>query len=391
VIYLDSNATTQIDPAVVESMLPYLSGHWENPSSPNRGGRLVRRALEAAREQLASLLNAKSSEVIFTSGGTEGCNAVIESARTLLPHRMRLVVGATEHPAVMEPAMRWSRCEGELSVIPVDEEGRLNLEELKSVLTLGDTALVSIMWANNETGVLAPMREIVETCHEFGALIHSDAVQVCGKEQIDLKSVRLDFLTLSGHKFHAPKGVGVLFVSDRVRFNPFILGGGQEGGLRSGTENVASIIGLGKAAEFSAQHLVGETHGMIAEMRDAFERHILHHLPGTRAHGAAAPRLINTSNLYFPGIDSAGLLILLDEKGIACSAGSACHSSALHPSATLKAMGVSREEAGSTLRFSFSRFNTLSETLSAADQVCKLASKLRTLSDEESGPVRMTT
>jgi cysteine desulfurase len=304
---------------------------------------------------------------------------------------MRLVVGATEHPAVMEPAMRWSRCEGELSVIPVDEEGRLNLEELKSVLTLGDTALVSIMWANNETGVLAPMREIVETCHEFGALIHSDAVQVCGKEQIDLKSVRLDFLTLSGHKFHAPKGVGVLFVSDRVRFNPFILGGGQEGGLRSGTENVASIIGLGKAAEFSAQHLVGETHGMIAEMRDAFERHILHHLPGTRAHGAAAPRLINTSNLYFPGIDSAGLLILLDEKGIACSAGSACHSSALHPSATLKAMGVSREEAGNTLRFSFSRFNTLSETLSAADQVCKLASKLRTLSDEESGPVRMTT
>jgi cysteine desulfurase len=383
VIYLDSNATTQIDPTVVESMLPFLHDYWENPSSPTRGGRKVHQAIETARGHVASLLNAEADEVHFNSGATEGCNAVIRSAQLARPDRPRLIVSATEHPAVLEPARRWQSRGGLLSIVPVHSEGVPDLAALSEILTQGDTALVSIMLANNETGVLAPLAEVTRLAHESGAWAHSDAVQAIGKMRVDVQSLGLDFLTLSGHKFHAPKGVGALFIRRHTRFIPSILGGGQENGRRSGTENVASIIGLGTAAEIAAHREPTS----VTHLRDAFESQLLSRIPDARVHGGSAPRLGNTSSVYLPEADAAGMLILLDEKGIACSAGSACHSAALHPSHVLEAMGVGMEEAKRTLRFSFSRFNTLAQVTEAVDQVCRQAEKLKSLSPAESGPV----
>ena len=383
VIYLDSNATTQIDPAVVESMLPFLRGHWENPSSLTHGGRKVHGAIELAREQVAFLLKAETEEIHFNSGATEGCNAVIASAQMARPDRPRLIISSTEHPAVLEPARRWQSLGGLLSVVPVNADGVPELDVLSEVLAKGDTALVSFMLANNETGVLSPLSEITRIAHEFGTWVHTDAVQAIGKMDVDVRSLGVDFLTLSGHKFHAPKGVGALFIRRHTRFVPFILGGGQENGRRSGTENVASIIGLGTAAEIAAH----KDPSSVTRLRDAFEEQILTRLPDVQVHGGSAPRLGNTSSLYLPNADAAGMLILLDEKGIACSAGSACHSAALHPSHVLEAMGIGIEEANRTLRFSFSRFNTLDQVTQAADQVCRQAEKLRSLSSAESGPV----
>ena len=385
-IYLDSNATTQIDPAVVESMLPFLHGHWENPSSPTHGGRRVQRAVELAREQVAALLKATAGEIHFNSGATEGCNTVIASAQQARSDRPRLIVSATEHPAVLEPARRWHSLGGLLSVIPVQPDGVPDLDALSEVLAIGDTALVSFMLANNETGVVSPVSEITRLAHQSGAWTHTDAVQALGKMDIDVSSLGVDFLTLSGHKFHAPKGIGALYIRRHTRFVPLILGGGQESGRRSGTENVASIVGLGTAAEMAAH----KDFSAVTQLRDTFEEQMVTRMPEVRVHGASAPRLGNTSSLYLPEADAAGMLILLDEKGIACSAGSACHSAAIHPSHVLEAMGIGIEEAKRTLRFSFSRFNTPDQVIQAVDQVCRQAEKLRSLSSAESGPVAVS-
>jgi len=387
VIYLDSNATSQVDPAVVEAMLPFLREHYANPSASYRPARAVKSALDGARERVASLIHAEPEEIVFTSCGTESNNAAIESARMFWPQRNRLIIGATEHPAVVEPAARWERDGGRVTRIGVGSDGVLDFAELQKAVTQPDVALVSIMWANNETGVIAPMNEVVRIAHEAGVPVHTDAVQAYGKLRIDVKETLVDYLSLSGHKFHAPKGVGALFISKRARFHPSMLGGGQETGRRSGTENVASIAGMGAAAELMMRQLRDGGESRVADMRDEFESGILQTLPGTLVNGSRERRLGTTSSLCFPGIDAAGMLILLDEKGVCCSAGSACHAAAVHPSHVLEAMGMDAAHAASTLRFSFSRFNTPDEVRTAAAAVVAVAQKLRDLKAGDAGPV----
>lgn len=379
-IYLDSNATTQVDPRVLDAMLPFLRDQYANPSASYASARFVRKAVDHARGQVAELLDCDPGEIMFTSGGTESCNSALFSALTLhSPHHTHLVVVKTEHSAVLEVAKRWVDEGRPVSFLDVEHDGRVDLEQIGHCARTGQTAVVSTMWANNETGVLGPVEEAAKAAHEHGALFHTDAVQAVGKVPISLKKVPVDYLSLSGHKFHAPKGIGALFISKRVRFKPWMLGGGQESGRRSGTENVPHIIGLGIAAELMRQELAAGEHQRILEMRDAFESHLFAKLPCTLLNGHPVHRLPTTSSLTFPGVDAAGLLILLDERGIACSGGSACHTTALHPSHVLEAMGFDAAHARSTLRFSWSRFNTMEETMHAASEVVKCVTKLRQL------------
>lgn len=377
VIYLDSSATTQTDPAVIEAMLPFLRDHFANPSASYGSARLVRQAVQRARVHVAALIGAHEDEVIFTSGGTESINAIHASVRSLWPNRRDLVITGTEHAAVLESARRWQAQGGRVVHVPVGQDGRIDLEALRTLVNHENTGLVSIMWANNETGVLAPMREIVEISHAAGALVHTDAVQAAGRIHLNVHAVPVDFLSLSGHKMHAPKGIGALYVSRRARFTPLLVGGGQEHERRSGTENVGGIVGLGEAARLAQLHLDDGTKARIHAMRDRFE-HLVHAaLPDMRTHGCPTHRLHTTSSLCLPEIDAAGMLILLDKQGLCASAGSACHTGALHPSHVLEAMGVSARDASCTLRFSFSRFNTKTEAETAAHMVVKAAQKVR--------------
>lgn len=386
-IYLDSNATTQVDPEVIEAMLPFWREHYANPSASYAPARTVRKAIENARSEVAALLNAQPDEMVFTSCGTESINAVHASAQRLWSERPCLVVGKTEHSAVIESARRWQQQGGEVLWAPVERNGVLNTSELRRIIRPGATALVSVMWANNETGVIHPISEMVEIAHTAGALVHVDAVQAVGKMATDLAAIPIDYLSLSGHKFHAPKGVGALFVSRRVPFDPWLVGGGQEAGRRSGTENVAGVVGLGKASALMLRCLAGDAEEKIRSMRDEFERRLLGGLPATVINGGEAPRLATTSSLCFPGVDAAGLLILLDRAGICCAAGSACHTAAVHPSHVLEAMGFDARHAASTLRFSFSRFNSPAEVTDAAELVIQNVRRMRELWSAEAGPV----
>ncbi len=371
--YLDANATTPPDPEVVEAMLPFLTQHFGNASSSHSSGRRARRALEKARGQVAGLIQAQPEEIIFTSGATESIASVVFFAQQEWPERPLLIISTVEHAAVVEGAARWEQRGGRVKRVPVDAHGFVQLEALKAALEPGKTALVSMIWANNETGVVSPMAEIVELAHEAGALVHADAVQMAGKLPLDVTAVPVDYLSLSGHKMHAPKGVGALFVSRRVPFRPLLIGGGQESGRRSGTENIPGIVAMGKAAELAS------THDMLAqrELRDEFEQRLLAGWPGALVHGVAAPRLPNTTSICLPGVDSAGMLILLDQRGIECSGGSACHTASLHPSHVLEAMGYDAAHASSTLRFSLSRMNSRAEVLAAADEILHTAKHLR--------------
>ena len=376
-IYLDANATTPVDPAVLEAMLPFLREHYANPAASYAAGRRVRRAIEQARAQVAGLLGARPGEITFTSGGTESINAVHASVRALWPDKPELIITGTEHAAVLEAARRWQAQGGQVTTAPMHSDGRVDLGALRALVRPGVTALVSIMWANNETGVIAPMHEIVAMAHSAGALVHTDAVQAAGKIHLDVQTTPVDFLSLSGHKMHAPKGIGALYISQRVRFAPLLVGGGQENERRGGTENVPGIVALGKAAELASQHLADGTKARIKALRDHFE-HLLHAaLPEMHIHGCPTHRLHTTSSLCLPEIDAAGMLILLDQAGIACSAGSACHTGALHASHVLEAMDVSARDAACTLRFSFNRFNTKEDTESAARAVIESAHKIR--------------
>ena len=376
-IYLDANATTPVDPAVLEAMLPFLREHYANPAASYAAGRRVRRAIEQARAQVSGLLGARPGEITFTSGGTESINAVHASVRALWPDKPELIITGTEHAAVLEAARRWQAQGGQVTTAPMHSDGRVDLGALRALVRPGVTALVSIMWANNETGVIAPMHEIVAMAHSAGALVHTDAVQAAGKIHLDAQTTPVDFLSLSGHKMHAPKGIGALYISQRVRFAPLLVGGGQENERRGGTENVPGIVALGKAAELASQHLADGTKARIKALRDHFE-HLLHAaLPEMHIHGCPTHRLHTTSSLCLPEIDAAGMLILLDQAGIACSAGSACHTGALHASHVLEAMDVSARDAACTLRFSFNRFNTKEDTESAARAVIESAHKIR--------------
>lgn len=374
--YLDANATTRPDPAVVEAMLPFLTEHYGNASAAHAEGRRARRALEKARGQVAGLIGAEAEEVIFTSGATESINSVLTFARQEWPERPLLVISAVEHAAVTECAARWTRQGGEVMRVPVDANGVLKLDAFRAALEPGRTALVSVIWANNETGVISPMAEITELAHAAGALVHADAVQMAGKVALNVSTQPVDYLSLSGHKMHAPKGIGALFVSRRALFRPLLVGGGQESGRRSGTENIPGIVALGRAAELAAGWLQSGEAEALAELRDEFEQLLLAGWPGAMVHGAAASRLPNTTSICLPGADAAGMLILLDQRGIACSGGSACHAASLHPSHVLEAMGHDAGHAAATLRFSLSRLNTRDEVLCAAAEVLRAARHL---------------
>ncbi len=377
-IYLDNNATTPLDPAVIEEMLPFLTRYYGNPSSGYAFAAKVRKAVELARERLAALLRCEPSEIIFTSGGTESNNAVIHSALQFEPRGKHLVISSVEHSAVLRPCQDLEKRGCHVTFLDVDRDGNVDVGQVEAAIR-PETALVSIMWANNETGVLFPVERIAEICHRKGVLFHTDAVQVIGKIPIRLRDTAVNFLSLSAHKFHGPKGVGAFYVNRRTRFTPLVAGGGQENGRRGGTENAAGIVGLGKAAELAGKHLI-EGKCSVRSMRDRFEKALLETVNGALVNGAGAERIPNTSSLAFEGIESSAALLLLDRHRICCSAGSACRTGSQEASHVLRAMNPKGDGARRSLRFSFSRFNTEAQIDHATEIVPKVIEKLRQMS-----------
>jgi cysteine desulfurase len=378
IIYLDNNATTQLDPAVIEEMLPFLTKYYGNPSSGYGFAAMARKAINLARERLAALLGCEPVEIVFTSGGTESNNAVINSALQLEAGGKHVITSAVEHSAVLRPCQDLAKRGYDVTFLGVDGHGNLDVAEMEAAIRPG-TALVSIMWANNETGVVFPIEKIAEICREKRVLFHTDAVQVTGKIPMRLRDSPINFLSLSAHKFHGPKGVGALYISRQTRFSPLIAGGSQENGRRGGTENVASIVGLGKAAELAFKYLA-EGQCNIRSMRDRFEKFVLEAVNGASVNGAGAGRLPNTSSLSFEGIESPSALLLLDRQGICCSAGSACRTGSQEASHVLRAMNPSNDGARRSLRFSLGRFNSDAQIDRAIEVVPKVIEKLRQLS-----------
>ncbi|HEV3211235.1 MAG TPA: cysteine desulfurase NifS [Chthoniobacterales bacterium] len=377
-IYFDNNATTQLDPLVLQVMVPFLENQYGNPSSIYSFGRAAAKAVATAREQVAALLRCQPTEIVFTSCGTESDNSAIQSALLIDPDRKHLVTSKVEHSAIIKHAEALARRGYEVTWLDVDSTGMINLNELQSAIRQ-DTAIVSLMWANNETGVLFPIEEAAEICRSKGTLFHTDAVQAVGKIDIDLGRAPISLLSLSGHKLHAPKGVAALYVNRRTKFNPYLLGGGQENKKRGGTENTASIVALGRAAELAFAALK-EDSVRVKALRDRFEEGLLENVSSLQINGNRTRRLPNTSNLAIEGVDSEGMLMLLDQRGICCSAGSACTAGSLEPSHVLKAMGFSNAHARGSLRFSFSRFNSEAEVEQVLRIIPNAVEKLRSMS-----------
>ena len=374
-IYLDNNATTPLDPAVIEEMLPFLTKYYGNPSGGYAFAAKARKAVDLARERLAELLRCEPSEIVFTSGGTESNNAVIHSALQFAPLGKHVIASAVEHSAVLRPCQDVEKRGCTVTFLGVNRDGNVDLAEFEAAIR-PETALVSMMWANNETGVLFPVEKIAEICRRKGVLFHTDAVQALGKIPIRLRDTAIDFLSLSAHKFHGPKGVGALYVNRRTRLSPLIAGGGQENARRGGTENVAGIVGLGKAAELAAKYLA-QGNCSVCSMRDRFEKAILESVSGASVNGAGALRIPNTSSLSFEGIESSAVLLLLDRQGICCSAGSACRTGSQEASHVLRAMNPNGDGARRSLRFSLSRISTEAEIDRAIEIVRKVIEKLR--------------
>jgi cysteine desulfurase len=377
IIYLDNNATTQVDPAVLEEMLPFLSTYYGNPSSGYGFGAQVRKAIDLARERVAALLRCHPSEVVFTSGGTESSNTAIHSALQLDPDRQHVVTSVVEHSATLRFCEQLATRGSHLTFLGVDSDGNLDLDALENAIT-PQTAIVSLVWANNETGVLFPVEKIAEIARRRRFLFHADAVQAAGKLPINLGELPLSFLSVSAHKLHGPKGVGALYVNRRIAFRPMLIGGGQEDGRRSGTENVASIVGFGKAAQLAVA-AVDEHQTRVRALRDRFEASLCAELPDTTVNGAGAPRLPNTSSMSFRGIEADAALLLLDQQRVCCSAGSACRTGSLEASHVLRAMNLSEDRMRGTLRFSLGRFNTDAEIDAALGVVGRVVRKLRGL------------
>lgn len=354
-LYFDNNATTPLAPEVREAMLPFLGGNAGNPSSAHTAGRAARRAVENARAQMAALLGAIPDALIFTSGGTESINTAVRGALVAQPQKRHIVTSAIEHSATKNLCEYLEREGYEITWLGVDENGLPSMDEFVSSLR-GDTALATLLWANNETGVIFPMEEMARTAHERRIIFHVDAVQAVGKLSINLANTPIHLLSVSAHKFHGPMGVGALFVRQGLGLPPLILGGGQEHGRRGGTENVSGIIGMGQAAELARAALTGDM-PRVAEMRDALEADVRRLVPQARFHGDLQHRLPNTTNFALPGLDARALLVVLDRLGVACSIGSACSSGSPDASHVLRAMGVPEDEAKSSLRFSLSRMN----------------------------------
>ena len=378
VIYLDNNSSTRIDPAVLEEMMPFLTTHYGNPSGSHRFGAEVKKAIDLAHERVAALLGCEPNEIVFTSGGTESDNTALHSALQMSPERRHIVTTSVEHNAVLNYCEALVRRGCEVTIVPVDEQGHLDLGELARAIR-PDTAVVSVMWANNETGVIYPLEEIARLCRTKGVFFHTDAVQAVGKMPIDLKELPVHFLSLSGHKLHASKGVGALYVNRRARFQPLLVGGPQEGGRRAGTDNVASIVGLGKAAEL-ARATIDEENTRVRALRDRFEEMLRADLEQVEINGDPAARLPNTSNLAFLGVEAQAILLKLDQEGVCCSLGSSCTTGAVQPSHVLRAMKLTNERARSSLRFSFGRYNTEAELDKVLEIIPRIVRKLRQLS-----------
>ena len=387
-IYMDNNATTQVEPEVVEVMLPYFTEQFGNPSSMHSFGNKVGQAIKTARRQIQTLLGAEhDSEIIFTSCGTESDSTAIMSALKALPERKEIITTNVEHPAVLTLCEYLEKDGYTIHRLKVDGKGRLDLNEYQKLLS-DKVAIVSVMWANNETGTLFPVLKMAEMANKAGVMFHTDAVQAVGKLPIDLKSSKIDMLSLSGHKLHAPKGIGVLYLRRNTRFRPFLRGGHQERGRRAGTENAASIVALGKAAELAMANMDYEN-TTVKEMRDRLEEGVLAAVPNTFVTGDIDNRLPNTANIAFEYIEGEAILMLLNKAGIAASSGSACTSGSLEPSHVMMAMGIPYTAAHGTVRFSLSRHNTMEEVEEVIKAIPPIMEKLRKLSPYwgENGPI----
>jgi cysteine desulfurase len=373
--YLDNNATTRVAPEVIEAMLPYFRENWGNPSSAYSFGHQLTKSIDAARANVAALLNAEPREIVFTSCGTESNNTAIQSALVTRPGKKHLLTTAVEHSATLK-SCEFLRKQGvEVTFLPVSSDGGLDLHLLSRSIR-PETALVSAMWANNETGVLFPVAEIAAICRHQGVLFHTDAVQSASKLKTDLKEVAPDFVSLSAHKLYAPKGIGALYIKRHTRFQPYLLGGGQERGRRGGTENVPYIVGFGRAAELALAR-VNEQQTRVRALRDRLEQGILRLIPRTAVNGSIANRLPNTSNIAFEGIEAEGVLMLLDQAGICASSGSACTTGSLDPSHVLVAMGCTAARARASVRFSLGIYNTDSDVDHVLDVLPGVIEKLR--------------
>lgn len=378
VVYLDNNATTAVAPQVLEAMLPYLGDLYGNPSSMHTFGGQVGDAVETARAQIANLLGAQPDEIIFTASGSEGDNTAIWSALQSRPERRHIVTTRVEHPAVLSVCRYWETQGYRVTMLGVDSKGRLDLEEYSA--TIGDdTAIASIMFANNEVGNIYPIQEMAELARERGVLFHTDAVQAVGKIPIDLRHLPVDMLTLSGHKINAPKGIGALYVRKGVRFRPLVRGGHQERGRRAGTENVPYIVGLGVAAQLCSEFMQEERVD-VARLRDKLESGLLARIPECRVNGDIEHRLPNTSNISFKNVEGEAILLMLDRLGIAASSGSACTSGSLEPSHVLRAMGVPFNYAHGSIRLSLSRYNTAEQIDYVLDKFPGVIETLRAIS-----------
>lgn len=380
VVYLDNNATTQCAPAVVEAMLPYFAEQYGNASSMHAFGGANRHAIDSARKQVAALLNAQyADEIIFTSCATESDNTAIFSAVRSFPKKKHIITSAVEHPAVMAPYQYLETQGYRVDFIGVDELGRFDMARFKSVID-EDTALVSVMWANSETGTIFPISEIAQIAHEHGALFHTDAVQAVGKIPVDVQAAGADMLSLSAHKFHGPKGIGALYVKRGTRFMPFMMGGHQEKHRRAGTENVPLIVGLGKAAELAQARLAGGVSARIAALRDKLEQGILAVIPDVKVNGDPQHRVPNTTNISFGYIEGESILMYLNDFGICASSGSACTSGSLEPSHVLRAMGVPFQFAHGSIRFSLSDQTTEAEIDLVLKELPPIIERLRKIS-----------
>jgi len=377
-IYLDNNATTAVAPEVREEMLPYLGELYGNPSSMHTfGGQLYRR-IEEARAKVAALIGADPDEIIFTSCGTESDNTAIMSAVESYPHKRHFITTRVEHPAVLNFGKHLARKGYRVTFLPVDTRGRLDMDAFINAID-DDTSLVSVMYANNETGVIFPIREIGGILKERNILFHTDAVQTAGKIPVNVKELPVDMLSLSGHKLHAPKGVGVLYVRKGTRFYPYIIGGHQERGRRAGTENVASLIALGRACELAAENLQREV-DHVMRLRDKLETALLQCCPDARVNGDTEHRLPNTTNISFEYVEGEAILLRLDEHGICASSGSACSSGSLEPSHVLRTMGVPFTAIHGSIRFSLSRYNSEEEIDMVIGILPSIIKELRTIS-----------
>jgi cysteine desulfurase len=378
-IYMDANATTPVLPEVLDAMRPFWTEQFGNASSIHQQGQQARAAVDRARDSVAALLNCRAAEVVFTSGGTESDNMALFGTLSPGDH---LITTLIEHHAVLHAAQELEARGVEVTFLPCTPEGLIEVTALEGALR-PNTKLVSVMYANNETGVIQPIRELAEKAHAAGALFHTDAIQAAGKLSLDVQALGCDLLSISGHKMYAPQGTGALFVRRNVRLKPMFFGGLHERGRRPGTENVAGIVGLGKAAKAAKAWLAANGPTELASLRDRLEQGILAAVDDARVNGVPVRRVANTSNLYFDNVEAEALVIALDLKGLAVSGGSACQSGATEPSHVLTAMGLTDARARASLRFSLSRLNTADEIEAAVTMIPDAVARLRELSPKK--------